>query len=460
MAPECNQPIRAALYLRQSLDATGEQLAVQRQREACKKIAHERGWRIVGEYVDNSISASDKRKARPRYNQLVADYAAGHFDAIVCWDLDRLTRQPRQLEDWIDAAEEKGLRLVTANGEADLTTDGGRLFARIKAAVARGEVERKGARQRAAAAQRAQNGRPPLGPRLTGYTTTGEILADEAAIVRELFNRFAAGDSLKGLAAWLTASKVPTRRGGDRWNPSSVATILSNPRYAGHAIYNGRPTGKAGAWQPIVSDDLYAITQSRLSDPRRKLHHAGTDRKYLGSSLYLCGVCDTPLISHTGRRYRCPRGCLTRAGGPIDDLVRDVIAARLAQPDLADLLPAADSGELNAVRDEAQRLRARLDRIERDYDSGYIDGRRYQVATETVRIELAAAENRLAQLGSARGASGAVLLAADPVAAFRNAPLMLQRTVVDVLCVVRVLPAPRGSRTFRPETVEFQPKVN
>lgn len=52
---------------------------------------------------------------------MVADYEAGKFTASICWDLDRLTRQPRELEDWIDAAKFRGLALVTANGEADLT---------------------------------------------------------------------------------------------------------------------------------------------------------------------------------------------------------------------------------------------------------------------------------------------------------------------------------------------------
>ena len=98
-----------------------------------------------GTYVDQSRSATDKTKKRPDYDRMVADYLTGSFDAIICWDLDRLTRQPRQLEEWIDAAEARGLRLVTANGEADLTTDGGRMYARVKAAVARGEVERSGA---------------------------------------------------------------------------------------------------------------------------------------------------------------------------------------------------------------------------------------------------------------------------------------------------------------------------
>ncbi len=162
MAP---QPTRTAVYLRVSIDATGEQLAVSRQRDDCLKIAADRGWTVVREYADNSISASDRRKARPAYDHLVADYQAGTFDALICWDLDRLTRQPRQLEDWIDAASERGLRLVTANGEADLSIDGGRMFARIKASVARAEVERKGARQSRALRQRAESGRPPLGVR-------------------------------------------------------------------------------------------------------------------------------------------------------------------------------------------------------------------------------------------------------------------------------------------------------
>ncbi|WP_313278412.1 recombinase family protein [Timonella senegalensis] len=122
-------------------------LAIDRHRTQCEAIAQHKGWDVHETYVDQSISATDKAKKRPAYDRMVADYHAGSFDAIICWDLDRLTRQARQLEDWIDAAEERGLKLVTANGEADLSTDGGRMYARIKAAVARAEVERKGARR-------------------------------------------------------------------------------------------------------------------------------------------------------------------------------------------------------------------------------------------------------------------------------------------------------------------------
>ncbi len=444
---------RAAVYLRVSLDATGEQLAVTRQREACFKIAGSRGWTVTREYVDNSISASDRRKVRPAYDELVADYEVGAYDALICWDLDRLTRQPRQLEDWIDAAEERGLRLVTANGEADLSTDGGRLFARIKASVARAEVERKSSRQRRALRQRAESGRPPLGVRLTGYTTTGDVIPPEADLVRELFARFAAGESLKGLARWAVENGHEARR-GKPWSPSAVRSMLTNPRYAGHAIYNGQQIGQAGAWQALVTPETFAVVQHRLNDPRRVTNRLGTDRKHLGSGLYLCS-CGLRVRGWSGNRYRCADGCYSRSGTDIDPFVEAVVVERLARPDLADLLTSTGSteraGELLA---EARQLRERLTTVEADYDAGLIDGRRFATATEKIAAKLQAVETERARLLAGAGPAG-ILTAPSPADAYRASSLMIRRATVEFLAEVTLRPTPRGSRTFDPGTVEI-----
>jgi site-specific DNA recombinase len=451
-----NATTRCVLYLRISLDATGEGLAIERQREDGRRIATERGWTIVAEYTD-SISASDKRKNRSGYNQLVRAYRAGEFDALICWDLDRLTRQPRQLEDWIDAAEERGLLLVTANGEADLSTDGGRLFARIKASVAKAEVERKSARQRRALLQRSENGRPPLGVRLTGYTTDGKLIPGEAKAVRAIFARFTAGDSLRGITAWLTEQQVPTRNGRP-WNPSTVRTILTNPRYAGRAVYLGQTNGHTGTWEPIVDDAAFEAVLAKLADPRRRTQF-GTDRKHLGSSLYLCGVCDRPVRSHSGGRYRCPEGGhVIRVAASVDDFVLKHIRARLARADLADVLAGQGDPKARQAAAEVKRLHGRLIRIEADYDAELIDGRRYKVSTEKVRAELVAAEAAQARAASNSGAA-AVITSRDPVAAFNHAPLGGQRAVIDFFCTVRLDWAPRG-RKFDPDkpAVRITPK--
>jgi site-specific DNA recombinase len=446
----------AAIYLRQSLDATGDRLAVDRQREDCRRIVEQRGWQLAGEYVDNSISASDSKKNRPGYNALVEAYKAGGFDALVCWDLDRLTRQPRQLEDWIDYATDRGLILVTANGEADLSTDGGRMFARIKASVARAEIERKAARQRRAALQRSEHGKPPQGVRLTGYTTKGEIVESEAESVREIFARFAAGDSLRGLAQYLHDAGVPTRHGG-QWSQKSVRNILTNPRYAGRAIYQGQPTGKNGTWKPLVEPTEFDLVQARLSDPRRRTQ-VGTDRKHLGSGLYRCSVCGARVRAWSGNRYRCPNVCISRTQEPVDGFVRAVIRARLARPDLADLLAVEEDAETRKLAADIAQLRRRLIKIEDDYDADLIDGRRFATATEKVNAALATAEAALTRSNANVGIK-LLLHNTDPVTAFGAAPLMLQRSAIAALMTVSLLPAPRGRKTFDPETVKINWKT-
>lgn len=269
-----SKPIRAAIYLRISQDRERDGLAIERQREDCENLARFRRWETVETYVDQSKSATDKTKVRPAYDQMVADYLAGEFNAIICWDLDRLTRQPRQLEDWIDWAEERGLQLVTANGDADLGTDGGRMYARIKAAVARAEMERKSARQSSAHVQRASQGRAPKGVRPLGYTVDGDVIKREAEAVRAIYEAFNGGASLRGIARALSGivetdtekaqqvqgvPKLPRhtrtlviernkRRAAEGlklqdvpedgpWAESTVLGILRNPRYAGYSVY-------------------------------------------------------------------------------------------------------------------------------------------------------------------------------------------------------------------------------
>lgn len=267
-------PVRAAIYLRISQDRELDGLAIERQREDCENLAKFRRWEVVETYVDQSKGATDKTKKRPAYDQMVADYHAGRFTAIVCYDLDRLTRQPRQLEDWIDWAEERGLQLVTANGDADLSTDGGRMYARIKAAVARAEMERKSARQSRAHVQRAEQGRPPKGVRPVGYAIDGKVIRREAAAVKAIYSAFDGGASLRGIARALSGIKevdaakaeqvqgVPKLPNHSRtltiernakraaeglaprevpedkpWAESTVLGILRNPRYAGYSVY-------------------------------------------------------------------------------------------------------------------------------------------------------------------------------------------------------------------------------
>ena len=67
---------------------------------------------VVGVYSDNDFSAFSGRP-RPEYQRLLADMAAGGFDAVVVWDLDRLHRDGLELEQFLKLRE--GLPIARDN---------------------------------------------------------------------------------------------------------------------------------------------------------------------------------------------------------------------------------------------------------------------------------------------------------------------------------------------------------
>jgi len=360
---------RAAIYLRISLDREMDGLAIERQREDCQRLAEREGWTIVETYIDQSKSATDATKSRPDYDRMVADYEAGAFDAIVCWDLDRLTRQPRQMEDWVDAARFRGLLLKSVSGDVDLTNENGLLIAGIKIQVARAEVVRKSKRQSRAQKQRAAMGRAPKGMRPLGYATNGDVIEHEATAVRAIYGLFTKTEnpeSLRSLARALSGADViegiealpkhthtvSVERESARkqraeeenrpyearepkpdgpWSPSTVLGILRNPRYAGMSTYtpkefqkdgNRRRTWRAqilrddagepirGQWESIIDDETWWKVQEILDDKKRVTNTSGsTKRKRLGSGLYRCGLTDPDSGQPCGKKVTgAPRG--------------------------------------------------------------------------------------------------------------------------------------------------------
>jgi DNA invertase Pin-like site-specific DNA recombinase len=462
--PKTASTRRAAIYLRISLDQTGEGLAIDRQKKDCEAIAQLKGWEVVRTYSDNSISASKKNVKRPGYDQMLEDLQAGDFDAVICYDLDRLTRQPRQLEDWIDLAQDRDIALVTANGEADLSNDNGRMFARIKATVARQEVERKGDRQARALRQRAERGGLPKGTRLTGYGVNGEVIEEEAKTVRLIFDRFAAGETLKGLSRELNEAGITTRQ-GKAWDSSTLHGILKNARYCGRStyrelvrtpegkkIYVRKDTGVKGNWQPLISESQFDLVQSRLNDPNRKTNRAGTERKHLGSGLFRCGVCGGKLRT-SSNRYWCPvGGHVLRGRENVDSFVLKVITARLSQPDALQAFKRDDNELQKDIESRSKELLERLEVIENDYDDGIIDGLRYQAAAAKVNELLTALDVERARIVGGNALSS-VLSGGNPADSFLSASLSVQRAIIDSLLSVTLLSWPRGKKGFDADSV-------
>ncbi|WP_436839028.1 recombinase family protein [Nocardia salmonicida] len=329
--------------------------------------------------------------------------------------------------------------------------------------------------------QRAAKGRPPRGIRATGYTLDGEIVPVEADAIREVFHAFVEGTSLRAIAAALSGSEpvvravgdltmvpdlptsvpvLPTRN-GKAWNPSTVLGILRNPRYAGWSMLDGEIVrDAAGApvraeWAPIVPDGVWLEVQRRLDDPKRATNRAGTDRRHLGSGLYMCAVCDAVVKSH-GTRYRCA-GHIMRSRSVVDEVVLKFIRLRLAQPDLADLLVSTDNQQATELADQVTAHRDRIKRARADYKAELIDGDLYSEIRDEAETEIARLESERMVITAGPTAS-AILLAPSPLASFDTADLAAQRAIIELLCDVRLASAPRGRKTLDPSTIQITPK--
>src|SRR5450759_526624 len=187
----------AAVYARISSDVEGSGQGVTRQLEDCRRLAGELGWLVAEEYVDNDLSAYSG-KTRPGYERMLADLRDGTRDAVLVYHVDRLTRRPIELEQFLaalDAAKVRHVRFVV--GDSDIMTGDGLMVVRMLAAVAANESANKSRRVLRKMDQLAEQGMPHGGHRIFGYDQDKiTVREDEAAIIATLVSRYLAGESL------------------------------------------------------------------------------------------------------------------------------------------------------------------------------------------------------------------------------------------------------------------------
>lgn len=446
--------MHAAVYLRQSLDRTGNMLAISRQRGPCLEQCVQRGWEY-SEYVDNDRSAT--RGRRPAYQRMLTDIDAGKIDAIVVWDLDRLYRRPAELEHLIDMADTRRLMLVTVTGDVDLSTHNGRLYARIKGAVARAEMDQKSARQKASHKQRAESGIPWGNRRIFGYTEDMQPHEVEAPAVREAFDAFLAGSSLGSIArGWNEAGLMTTL--GNPWRGPGVSLYMTNPKIAGLIAHNGEIVGR-GRWPAIVDEETWRAVRVIRSDPRRNPRPGSRARKYLLTGIALCGKCVEPVrltsgITAAGKTiYRCPvcHG-IGRDQAALDDHIKALVVARLSRPDAKELLVDHERAGVAELRAQAVRLEARIEATQAEFAGTDIPVSQFGASIRMLNDQLKAVNAQMADAERARVFDG-VIGVGDVGAAFEGAGLDRQREIVSALLTVVVRPTVRGAG-FRPDDIE------
>ncbi len=345
--------MKAAFYARFSTDLQRNS-SIDDQFRNCRKRAELEGWDVVATFADHAISGADNN--RPQYRAMLEAAARGDFDILLVDDLSRFSRDQVESERAIRRLEFGGIRLLAVSDgyDSQMKMATRKIQRGVKSLInemrldeLREQVHRGLTGQ---ALKRFWCGGKPYGYKLRPITDAshldaygqpakiGTILVideEQAKIVREIFDRYCAGESCHAIAVELNRRNVPSAgsswkrkaRRTSGWMGSSVRVILRNPLYKGEQRWNSsqfvrdpdsgkylRRSRPKSEWITHQIDELRIVTieqfqnvNSRtralsVSDPRLK---AGGRVKYMLSGLLRCEVCNAHYVIADKYSYAC-----------------------------------------------------------------------------------------------------------------------------------------------------------
>jgi DNA invertase Pin-like site-specific DNA recombinase len=434
------------------------------------------GWAHLPPFVDNDYSASDyATKARPAYRRMMAMVRAGEITRIVCWDIDRLYRRVKELEELIELASTGRLSIVSMHGDLDLSSADGRFTARILVSMAQkssDDTSRRIRRQRQADRDKgiARGGRVAF-----GWKDPMTPDPAEAKLIVEAMHALLAGESLVGIAKDWNRRGVPTKVSAKYWTFATVQQILTNPRNIakvthGYETEEGRRKWRRrqivgdAQWPAIVDRATYEAVIATIDGRAAHLTgipHAQAPLTYV----MVCGHCGNSLTQgrNNGQTsWRCYRrpgvGCnrISVKAERLEPRVYEALFLYVDKMKLAELVDDADIAD--AQTDIIGQITA-LERKEVEYedmlDADELDRRGFNRLRQRLLAEKAALTSRLARferhvLAPYAGQPGRLRQAWDDLSVDR------QRAIIAAALGPIVVRPTERRRFFDPDRVRFR----
>ena len=393
--------MRAALYARVSTEDQAEQFGLASQLRAMREHAAAKGWTVGPEFIEDK---SGKDLDRERLDALRSGARNREYDAIIVHSPDRLTRNLGHLLLLMEEWKRAGVHVEFLTGGSEDSAEG-RLLRNVQGVIA--EYEREKIRERTSRGRRekARQGFVAGGRIAYGYAyrgkgdgSRGELLVNEAEArwVRKAFDWILDGCSTREVAVRLAQSGASPRVSA-HWNRSSVARMLRNDLYIGHAHYNryqrmGSELKQRAASEwievqvpAIIACDIFERVQRQL-DANRALMVGRPSRTYLLRGLLHCGLCGKRYAgnaTHGKRYYRCcgrdrTEAKTCRAGVIPAELIETAVWRAVTEPfqhprtlrkivqsrlsELQPRQPESNGNRLAAIDAEVDRLRRREER--------------------------------------------------------------------------------------------------
>jgi len=456
--------LRAAIYVRISLDREGRKAGVTRQRQDCEALCQRRGWLVLETFEDNDKSAFDGAH-RPAYDRLCDALANGQVDVVVAYHHDRLWRDNIEQGIFLADGRKAGLKLVaTLSGDFDPADADDEFISTILVAAARKSSQDTRRRMKRKQLEKAQRGEAHGGRRGFGHTQDRmKVVPHEAKLIREAARRIIKGESFRSIVMDFQRRGEKTAMGMD-WLVPTMRDLMSQPRLIGLREHHGTlyPT----EWAVILDRQTFESVQvilKRNSD--RKLNQRAP-RQHLLTGILRCSKCGGPMKGgrKEGRpRYVCPPPGTHRTGcggmvilaEPSEEVVAEQLFEYLDTPKFAKaLVRMSEATAGTAMGELVQKLdldRAKIEELDLGLADNAYDLPTYRRLVGRVRERIAINELELSKVASVphveHAGQGDRLRKAWGKMTFDEK----RDVLTSVLDHVDVLPAMKPANRFHPE---------
>lgn len=344
--------MKAAIYSRKS-KFTGKGESVENQIELCKKYAKDNGYNDILIYEDEGFSGGNIN--RPEFKSMMKDAKLKKFDAIICYRLDRISRNVSDFSNLIDQLKALGIDFISIREQFDTSSPMGTAMMFISSVFAQLERETIAERIKDNMYELAKTGRwlggtPPLGFSsepvyyLDNNSKQKKMMKlapidEDINLVKFFFEQYLSLGSLGKLQKHLIKNNINTKRNAT-WDIKALQLLLRNPVYVkstelvvsylstkGATVF-GEPNGNGilsynkkdskdkyrdiSEWilsvsmhEGIIEDVLWLKTQ-KLLDRNKNLAPrlvSGNSSGLFNSVLY-CSKCDGRMIQKQGHKSK------------------------------------------------------------------------------------------------------------------------------------------------------------
>lgn len=344
--------IKVAAYCRVSTEQEEQANSYDAQIEHyTAEIAKHSDWLNAGIYADKGITGTMAKK-RPEFLKMIRKCRQKKIDLILVKSISRFSRNTVDCLEYIRELKALGIGVIFEKENINTLTETSEAMITIMGYFAQAESESISKNVTWGVRHAFSEGKVTFTHDIYGYrkeynpeTKRQDIISiveDEAAVIREIFERYYAGDSLTGICTYLNNNQiVPPGKKKDRWYPSTLQTILRNEKYKGDVLTQKtfcsdllshkreKNTGQLAQHylenhhEAIIDRELFDKVQAEYArrNAKKVIKTDGTQEtqkkgrynsKYALTDILVCGHCGAPyrrcVWTHHGNRkvvWRC-----------------------------------------------------------------------------------------------------------------------------------------------------------